>query len=66
MPHTLTFEAETIFESLCKGEADICQIFTLDETRVFLGEPELKRQSNKWHHQGSLYPQKFQQKQGQL
>jgi len=58
--------AETIFESLCEGEAYICQILILDETWIFWYEPELKRQSTEWHHQGSLCPQKFQQKEGQL
>jgi len=52
--------ARTIIESLCEGEACICQILTQDETWMFWCEPEPKRRSTKWHYRGSLCPQKFQ------
>jgi Transposase. len=40
----------------CKGEAFLRQIITIDETWSKAYEPQLKRQSNEWHHSES--PQK--------
>jgi hypothetical protein len=48
------------------GEAFLCWILTVHETWARSYEPELQRQSNKWHQQGLTCSQKYQQEKGQL
>ncbi|XP_035212257.1 histone-lysine N-methyltransferase SETMAR-like [Stegodyphus dumicola] len=44
-----------------EGDAFLQRIVAIDETWPRAYEPELKRQSNEWRHQGTPRPQKFRQ-----
>ena len=70
VPHVLTDKRKWCRYETCRihperyqneGENLLNNIITIDETRVRAYEPELKRQSAEWRHEGSPQRQKFRQ-----
>ena len=69
VPHVLTDKQTWCRYETCihleryqnEGESLLKNMITIDETRVRAYEPELKRQSAGWRHEGSLQRQKFRQ-----
>ena len=70
VPHALTEQQKWWRHETCRiyleryqneGENLLDNIITIDETWVRSYEPELKRQSAEWRHEGSPRRQKFRQ-----
>ena len=69
VPHALTEQQKWCRYETCihleryqnDGENLLNNIITIDETWVRTYEPELKRQSAEWRHEGSPRRQKFRQ-----
>ena len=70
VPHALTGQKKWCRYETCRIHLEMCQnegenllnnIITIDETWVRAYDPELKRQSVEWRHEGSPRTQKFRQ-----